>query len=88
MTDKEELRNLADRCKMWASHPVPFAGSFGDVVADGATVKDWGAVPELTTPSAIAPKQFPDGMTAEDDRRFNERWGPGGSSNDTTSKQP
>ena len=55
MTDKEELRNLADRCKMWASHPVPFAGSFGDVVADGATVKDWGAVPELTPPSSTEP---------------------------------
>ena len=54
MTDKEELRNLADRCKMWASHPVPFAGSFGDVVAEGATVKDWGAVPELATPSHTA----------------------------------
>ena len=56
MTDKEELRNLADRCKMWASHPVPFAGSFGDVVAASAKVKDWGAVPELATPSHRVPQ--------------------------------
>ena len=55
MTDKEELRNLADRCKMWASHPVPFAGSFGDVVADGATVKAWGSIPELAPVSQTEP---------------------------------
>ena len=57
--DAWERESLSDLCLiarrlLWASHPVPFAGSFGDVVAAGATVKDWGAVPELTPPSAIA----------------------------------
>ena len=58
--DAWERESLSDLCLiarrlLWASHPVPFAGSFGDVVADGATVKDWGAVPELTPPSSTEP---------------------------------